>query len=273
MQTITPDRQAHDLRVPQVAMGSAVKESVARQFDAVAEHYRLSAVHAGGEDLAQLVVAAALRGHERVLDAGCGAGHTALALAPGAAHVTAIDLATAMLAQGQRLADERGLTNITFQPGDVEALTFADASFDLVTSRYSAHHWPHPQQALAEFRRVLRPGGRVLLADVVGYDDFVCDTHLQAIELLRDPSHVRDHTLAQWLTMLTTAGFTPVVRFTWALRLDFAAWVTRMATPSATVRQLRTLLTHAPSEVRIQLQVEEDCSFTLMGALVEGLRD
>lgn len=238
----------------------------------MAEHYRTSAVHASGEDLVQLVTAAALTGCEQVLDAGCGAGHTALALAPGAAHVTAIDLSATMLAQGRRLAQERGIVNVTFQVDDVEALTFAEGAFDLVASRYSAHHWPHPARALAEFHHVLRPGGRVLLADIVGYDDFVTDTHLQAIELLRDPSHVRDHTMAQWLAMLTAAGFTPAVRFTWALRLDFDAWVTRMATPPATVAQLRSLLSHAPAEVRTQLQVEKDCSFTLQGALIEGER-
>lgn len=248
----------------------AVKATVAQQFGAVAEQYRTSIVHAGGEDLMQLVAIAALTGREEVLDAGCGAGHTALALAPGAAHVTALDLAPTMLAQGRQLAQERNLTNITFQRGDVEALTFADATFDLVVSRYSAHHWPHPGRALAEFHRVLRPGGRVLIADVVGYDDFVSDTHLQALELLRDPSHVRDHTLAQWQAMLAAAGFTAVVRFTWALRLDFDAWVTRMATPAATIAQLRTILTHAPAEVQTQLQVEADGSFTLQGALLEG---
>lgn len=252
---------------------NAVKNAVERQFSAVAEHYRTSAVHAGGEDLTQLVAAAALTGCEQVLDAGSGAGHTALALAPHAAHVTAVDLAAAMLAQGRRLALERGLTNVTLQVGDVETLTFADASFDLVASRYSAHHWPRPQQALTEFHRVLRPGGRVLLGDIVSYDDFVSDTYLQAIELLRDPSHVRDHTLAQWLAMLAAAGFTPTVRFTWALRLDFTDWVTRMATPPATVAQLRTLLSRAPAEVQARLSVEGDCSFTLQGALIEGLRD
>ncbi|MBK8798463.1 MAG: class I SAM-dependent methyltransferase [Anaerolineales bacterium] len=250
----------------------AVKQAVTQQFSAVAEHYRTSAVHAAGEDLAHLVAAAALRGHERVLDAGSGAGHTALALAPGAAQVTAVDLSAAMLAQGQRLAQERGQDNITFEVGDVEALTFAAASFDLVASRYSAHHWPHPQQALREFRRVLRPGGRVLVSDIVSYDDFVSDTHLQAVELLRDPSHVRDHTTAQWLAMLTEAGFAAQVRYTWALRLQFDDWVTRMATPADAVALLRTLLSHAPAEVRARLRVEPDCSFTLQGALIEGLQ-
>ncbi|MFO7634514.1 MAG: class I SAM-dependent methyltransferase [Caldilinea sp.] len=251
----------------------SVKTAVAQQFGAVADHYRTSAVHAGGEDLAQLVAAATLQGVERVLDAGCGAGHTALALAPGVAHVTAVDISAAMLAQGRQLAHARGLRNVSFEIGDVEALTFADGSFDLVTSRYSAHHWPHPQQALREFRRVLRRGGRLLLSDIVSWDEFVADTHLQTIELLRDPSHVRDHTTAQWLAMLAEAGFVAHIRYTWALRLQFDEWTQRMATPVESVALLRTLLTHAPAEVRTRLQVEPDCSFTLQGSLIEGVRD
>lgn len=123
-------------RIP--APPKAVKDAVAQQFGAVAEHYRTSAVHAGGEDLAQLVAAANLHGHEAVLDVGSGAGHTALALAPGVAHVTVVDLAVEMLARARWLAQERGLANLTFQSGDVEALDFPDGCFDLVASRYSA---------------------------------------------------------------------------------------------------------------------------------------
>jgi len=185
----------------------AVKQAVTQQFSAVAEHYRTSAVHAAGEDLAHLVAAAALRGHERVLDAGSGAGHTALALAPGAAQVTAVDLSAAMLAQGQRLAQERGQDNITFEVGDVEALTFAAASFDLVASRYSAHHWPHPQQALREFRRVLRPGGRLLA--IVGQEPV-----MRAVRITRQPQG--GYTTVELFDTVAPAldGFAPPTRFT-----------------------------------------------------------
>ncbi len=62
-----------------------LKESVEQQFSRTAEAYRVSSVHAGGADLERLVSVAALTGSEVVLDAGCGAGHTAVALAPGAA--------------------------------------------------------------------------------------------------------------------------------------------------------------------------------------------
>ena len=90
---------------------------------------------------------------QRALDAGCGAGHTAAAIAPYTAEVIAYDLTPSMLDQVAQLAAERGLNNIATQQGDVENLPFEDASFDLVTSRYSAHHWPHPATALSEFAR------------------------------------------------------------------------------------------------------------------------
>ena len=251
-------------------MSKSIKTNVERQFSQVAENYSTSAVHAAGEDLARLVAAAALTGSETVLDAGSGAGHTALAVAPHAATVVSVDLSAAMLAQGHRLAAERGITNVAFTVGDVEALDFADASFDLIVSRYSAHHWPHPARALAEFRRLLRPGGRFLLSDIVSLPDPTFDTHLQTVELLRDPSHVRDFAIAEWETMLTHAGFRTEIVFTWALRLQFDTWVQRMATPAAAVAMLRTLLDHAPAEVRAALRVEADHSFTIPGALLRA---
>lgn len=251
-----------------------VKGAVRRQFSQTAAHYRASQVHAGGVELEQMLALARLRGDETVLDAGCGPGHTALAFAPHVGQVIAVDLSQEMLAEGRRLARERGIDNVEFRLGDVEALPFPEGSFDLVTSRYSAHHWPHPLQALREFRRVLRAGprpGRLLLADVVSFDDFTVDTHVQAMELLRDPSHVRDHTVGQWLAMLDRAGFQGEAAFTWALRLDFASWVARMETPALQVAAIRALLQQAPEEVRQALRVEADCSFTFPCAVFQGV--
>lgn len=247
------------------------KTMVRDQFSAAAFNYSVSAVHAQGPDLARMVAAGAATGRERVLDAGSGAGHTALAFAPHVAQVVAVDLSQAMLAQGARLAVERGLTNVDFRLGDVEHLPFADGEFDLAASRYSAHHWPHPQRGLAELRRVLRPGGRFLLSDIVSFDDFTCDTYLQAMELLRDPSHVRDHTLRQWLDMLTDAGFEAEVVFTFPVRLDFDDWVKRIGTSATGVAALRTLLDGAPQEVRAALAVEAGHAFTLQGAVLRGV--
>src|ERR1041385_7908260 len=194
-----------------------VKASVQQQFGNVAVNYATSTVHASGEDLNRMVQLAELTGVEQVLDAGCGAGHTALAFAPHVAHVVAYDLTASMLEQVERLATERHITNLTTRHGDVEALPFDDASFDVVVSRYSAHHWPHPARALAEFKRVLKSGGQFILSDIVAEEDPTLDTFLQAIELLRDPSHVRDHSISQWKTMFHKAGFTSEVLYTWQL--------------------------------------------------------
>lgn len=143
-----------------------IKESVRRQFSPVAAAYAASPVHAGGPDLAALVAAAEPTGRERALDVGSGPGHTALALAPHVAAVTALDLSQEMLDQGAALAAERGLSNVQFLRGDAERLDLPDAAFDIVTSRYSAHHYPRPAAVLREIARVLRPGGRLLLTSL-----------------------------------------------------------------------------------------------------------
>jgi ubiquinone/menaquinone biosynthesis C-methylase UbiE len=247
-----------------------VKQSVERQFAAVAANYTTSTVHIDGPDLKAMLAALDMRGDERVLDAGCGTGHTALAFAPLVGDVVGVDLTEAMLVQGRRLASKRGLANVTFQRGDVERLAFPDGSFDIVTSRYSAHHYPHPSAALREFARVLRPGGALLLVDVVCPDEPAQDTFLNAIELLRDPSHVRDHTVDQWRRQLEAAGFAAETLGSWPLRLEFESWVARMNTPFLAITQIRALIDGAPREVRAGLAIEDGYSFTVGVALLRG---
>jgi ubiquinone/menaquinone biosynthesis C-methylase UbiE len=250
-----------------------VKQSVEHQFGPVAANYATSAVHVGGPDLNAMLEAAGLRGGERLLDAGCGAGHTALAFAPRVAEVVGVDLTEAMLVQGRRLAAKRELANITFQRGDVERLAFPDASFDMVTSRYSAHHYPHPSAALREFARVLRPGGTLLLVDVVAPDEPAQDTFLNAIELLRDPSHVRDHTVDQWRRLIEAAGLAAEALGSWPLRLEFESWVARMNTPFLAITQIRALIDGAPREVRSALAIEDGYSLSVSVALLRGRRE
>jgi ubiquinone/menaquinone biosynthesis C-methylase UbiE len=253
-------------------MMSDVKSSVQKQFGQVAANYTTSAVHARGVDLPEMVTAAQLSGGERVLDVGCGAGHTALTFAPHVAQVVALDLTEGMLAQACKLAQARGVTNVEFRQGDAEQLPFAVGEFDRVVSRLSAHHWPHPQRALEEVQRVLKPGGLFVLSDVVSFDDFTTDTFVQALELIRDPSHVRDHTVAQWLTMFAAAHFQAEVVFQWDIGLEFGDWVERMAAPPVHVEVLKVLMAGAPGEVRRSLKLGEHGSFAWPGALIRGLR-
>jgi SAM-dependent methyltransferase len=100
---------------------------------------------------------------QRVLDLASGAGEPALSIARRVGpdgRVTATDLVAEMLAGARRRAAAEGLANIELQVADMEALPFADATFDRVTCRFGIMFTSAPDRALAEARRVLKPGGR-----------------------------------------------------------------------------------------------------------------
>lgn len=250
---------------------SDIKASVQEQFGRVAENYRTSQVHASGADLERM--AAIVQGYTApyVLDVGCGAGHVSIAVAPWSRHVVAYDLTAQMLEQVQRQAEERQIQNIVTRQGDVEQMPFADQSFDIVLSRYSAHHWPDPQRALHECLRVLKPGGIFLLSDIVAPEEPGYDSFLQTIELLRDRSHVRDHSISQWQAMCAQQGRSAAVLMTWKLALHFQAWVTRMATAPEYVQIIAALFDSAPADLRLAFAIEDNHDFAIPGALFQVL--
>lgn len=250
----------------------STKGSVRGQFGASASNYVTSSVHASGPDLEKMLQIANLTGQEAVLDVGSGAGHTAIVFARGARNVTAVDITHAMLEQAAILAEKSGVTNINFKYADVEALPFDDDSFDLITCRYSAHHYPDLAKAVCEITRVLRPTGRFLLVDSYSPNVAVADTYLNAIEVLRDHSHVRDHSITHWLELLDSAGLTGKVVEVWGIRLEFGSWIARMNTPKQAAEQIRTLMRSAPSEVRDQLGFEPDGSFSIPAVLIEATK-
>jgi ubiquinone/menaquinone biosynthesis C-methylase UbiE len=245
-------------------------DQVADAFGSTAAAYLTSQTHATGADLRTLAESIAATPGATVLDMGCGAGHASFAVAPHAREVVAYDIARPMLATVEGAAKERGLANIRTQQGAAETLPFADGSFDWVISRMSAHHWHDVPLALAEVRRVLKPGGKVLFIDIAGSDHPLLDTHIQAIEVLRDGSHIRDYRADEWLALFQQAGFKAEVRSRWRLPLQFDTWVARMRTPPERVTAIRSLWTNAPDEVREYFAVQDDGSFELDALMVEA---
>jgi SAM-dependent methyltransferase len=107
-----------------------------------------------------LVDLLAPRPGERWLDVGCGAGDVAFLAAVAGADVTGSDLSPALVETAARRAAERGLA-IPFEVGDAQALPYADASFDVVSSSVGAIFAPDHARVAAELARVVRPGGRI----------------------------------------------------------------------------------------------------------------
>lgn len=239
-------------------------DQVLHQFDPRAAAYLHSTVHAAGPDLdaARTLLAPHLPPGARALDVGCGGGHLGFLLAALGADTVASDPSPSMLAAVRAGALQRGLTTLQTREAAADRLPFDDATFDVVATRYSAHHWTCLRPGLAEMRRVLKPAGRLLVIDVLGHDSALVDTHFQTLELLRDRSHVRNRSAGQWRAVLAEQGFEVEHAADWPLRLDFVPWVERMQTPPAKTAMLRTLQREAPAEVQQALAIEPDGSFT-----------
>jgi SAM-dependent methyltransferase len=132
-------------------------------------------------------VLAPLTGEERALDAGCGAGALALALAPVVQEVVGVDSSADLLAAARELAPP----NCVFVEGDVTGLPFEYGSFDLVGCARVLHHVRRPELVMSELSRVTRPGGRILVVDQLGAIDPMVAFEQDRFERARDPSHTR----------------------------------------------------------------------------------
>lgn len=165
-----------------------------------------------------------------VLDVGCGTGTFVglVAASPWPVRAVGLDYAPAMCAAASHKAAQAGASQVArFTAGDSERLPFADASFDLITCSNSFHHYPHQQAVVSEMRRLLRPGGRLIIIDgfrdnVIGW--FVFDVIITCVE--KDVYHapwpvmheyfvnaglinIRRRKFNLWFPLLATIGDAP----------------------------------------------------------------
>jgi len=101
-----------------------------------------------------------------IADLGAGEGLVSQLLARRAAHVWCIDNSPRMVEVGTELAAKNGLSNLAYKLGDIEAVPLANGSVDLAILSQALHHAQHPQKAIDEAHRILRPGGQVLILDL-----------------------------------------------------------------------------------------------------------
>lgn len=243
----------------------------AHLFGSNAAQYLTSTVHSSGADLDKLTDAVAASGAKRVLDLGCGAGHASYALARGGAkEIVAYDLAPAMLAVVATESRSRGHAQIQTAQGPAESLPFPDAGFDLVVSRYSAHHWLDMRRGIHEAERVLKPGGMLIVIDVLSPENPLLDTVLQTVEILRDLSHVRNYRESEWRGVLTGEGFSAPISHRWKLPMEFAGWVARIGTSAARIEALKTVFDELPGEALDYFSVGANRSFAIDAGWLEA---
>ncbi|GMA49746.1 putative methyltransferase YcgJ [Alicyclobacillus contaminans] len=258
-------------------MESARKDSVRRQFSQNAGDYRDEPVFAEGEDLRRMVESVALHGTETLLDVGAGAGHTALAFAPHVRECVGCDLTEQMVDVANQFARQKQIENVRFVVGDAEDLHFKDASFDLVTCRFAAHHFPAVSKALAEISRVLKPGGTFLLVDHYAPEDDELDAFVNTLDRMRDPSHVREHRLSEYRDWFLEVGLSYREVSRWDIRLAFDNWVQRARTPLPMRQRLVEHLQSASPACKETFSVTLDdaglpVSFCLKCALIHGVK-
>ena len=146
----------------------AFKQRDAASYDTVSESFARFTARFSQPIAERMTNMAALNASDQVLDVGTGTGVVALEVARrlgASGRVSAIDLSAGMLSTAERLAarDSAG-TRIAWRSMDAEALAFEDAHFDVVLSLFALLHFPSPLAALREMKRVLKPGGRLVLA-------------------------------------------------------------------------------------------------------------
>ena len=256
------------------------KSLVKEKFGAAAADYAASAVHAKGPSLARVVELAVPQPHWRVLDVATGAGHTAAAFAPYVSQVIASDITAEMLQEAQKVAAGKGLANVGTKHADAGALPFPDASFDLVTCRLAAHHFPDVAAFVSEVWRVLVSGGTFALVDNISPDakilPGVSEIELRGVaaiynvfEKLRDPSHGRCLTLSEWLKLMEKCGFSIAHHEHIDQEVPFDAWTARMRCDKATVTRLRVALQDQPLKGFLRPHTGENgFAFTLQEAII-----
>jgi len=119
----------------------------------------------------------------RYCDLGVGDGMLTLMLAENASLVTAVDISPEMLAQLETRARAKGIDNVETVEGDIEDLPLPDASHDVVVASQALHHAAHPEKCLAEARRILVPGGRLLVIDLLAHTEEWVRDRLQHVHL------------------------------------------------------------------------------------------
>lgn len=217
-------------------------ERIRAQFTRQAEVYARMRQTTDQRGLDGLVLLSGAAPGQRVLDVACGPGFLTMTFATRVAQATGFDATDAFLDLARAEAARRGLTNVEFRSGDAEALPFADASFDVVSCRAAFHHFPRPERVLAEMSRVTRPGGKLVIGDMVGSEDPAKAAYHDRMERLCDPTHVRALPDGEFRRLFATQGLELQFARSGPMEIRVDEWIAHGGPDAAVERELRALV-------------------------------
>ena len=200
---------------------SRVKEEFKRQ----AETLSVAPVFTDSEVLEKIYGAVRPTKMMNLLDLGCGPGIVTAALAPNVREVVAYDLTSEMLEKARQRCEKAGLENVRFELGSAEQLPFEKESFDCIVTRLTIHHFLDPRRVMNEVIRVTRQKGKVVVVDIVSSENQEEATLHNALETLRDPSHVRILSAGELQELIRVAGLQITSQITWEKKRDYEEWI------------------------------------------------
>jgi ubiquinone/menaquinone biosynthesis C-methylase UbiE len=258
-------------------MMTSDKNREPQRFGRFAEGYVTSKTHAKGAELERLLEIARPQSSWVVLDIATGGGHTALKFAPLVQRIVATDISSKMLSAARNFIDRADIENVTFASAKAEAMPFDEEIFDLVTCRIAAHHFSDCTAFLRESVRLLKKGGCLLLQDLTVPEDEKSAGDVEKFESLRDPSHRRAYSPAQWVKMFENAGLQVVTKEVIAKRHEFIPWVQRQGGTEDTIRRLTAIIADAAPEVIEWMQPVDfgttQASFVNRHIIIAGKKD
>jgi ubiquinone/menaquinone biosynthesis C-methylase UbiE len=237
---------------------SSHRDLILDQFTRQATPFSTARTIASEEALRLLVEACGATPADTVLDVACGGGLVVCAFAQVVRHAEGIDLTPAMLDRARALAAEKGLTNTSWHQGDVNPLPYPDASFSIVTSRFTFHHFQDPLAVLREMRRVCAPGGRIAVVDTDASADPVKAAEFNRMECLRDPSHVRAMPRAELLGLFEAAGLPAPRRAAYELRDTLENLLARSFPNPGDDEKIRALFRASLTDDRLGIPIRDE---------------
>ncbi|WP_148134343.1 class I SAM-dependent methyltransferase [Candidatus Formimonas warabiya] len=234
------------------------QSEVRKNFGQRASDYRLSSTHGNPVDLERMVNLLKPNPDETALDIATGGGHTAIALAKCVNKVVAVDITPEMLAEAEVATKQSGISNIEFQVEDVHNLNIPDGQFDIVASRFAAHHFFDVRKALREMCRVLKSGGKLYILDCSVFDGDEAEKEINRIEFLRDSSHQCSYSPRLWNRLLKELPLT--IQHTSLLKDHYKLpqWFDRMGTAQNNQQQIFRILNNLSEDCKVHYPFGED---------------